>query len=497
MYLLGYDIGSSSIKAGLVEAATGKQIAVVSFPEQEMEIIALQSGWAEQNPETWWQNLIEATKRLLTQTKIDPTEIKAIGISYQMHGLVLVDKAQQVLRPAIIWCDSRAVAIGDQAFEAIGEEQCLAQMLNSPGNFTASKLKWVKDHEPEIYKHTYKAMLPGDYIAMKLTGEIRTTVSGLSEGVFWDFAKREISQEVLDHYGFDRSILPEVVDCTSEQGGVTIEASSQLGVPTGIPVTYRAGDQPNNALSLNVLKPGEIAATCGTSGVVYGVVDKPVYDQLSRVNGFAHVNYTADNEKIGILLCINGAGIQYSWLKHQMAQEGQSYNDLEKLASKVPIGSDGISILPFGNGAERIFENKSVGAHILGLQFNRHDQTHMYRAGLEGVAFSFVYGLSIFKEMGIEINVLRVGNDNMFQSEVFAKTMATLLNCEIEVVDTTGAYGAARAAGVAIGVYRDLAEALKSIKPNQVYQPDFDKTLCEEAYQRWLRLLNQFLNKSK
>ncbi|MCE7994011.1 MAG: carbohydrate kinase [Roseivirga sp.] len=496
MYLIGYDIGSSSIKAGLVEIESGKQVAVESSPDREMDMLSRQSGWAEQQPESWWQNLVTATRKLLAETEVHPSDIKAIGISYQMHGLVLVDKEQEILRPSIIWCDSRAVSIGDKAFEAIGPEHCLTHLLNSPGNFTASKLKWVKDNEPDIYERIDKVMLPGDYIAMKLTGEVCTTVSGLSEGVFWDYSKKEVSKEVLSHYGFDESIIPELRACTSSQGILTHEAADFTGLLPGTPVTYRAGDQPNNALSLNVLNPGEIAATCGTSGVVYGIVDEPVYDNQSRVNGFAHVNYEGKKDRIGILLCINGAGIQYSWLKHQVAHTDTDYPDMERMASTVPIGSDGVCILPFGNGAERIFGNKNIGSHILGLEFNRHNRKHLYRATLEGIAFSFVYGVNILKGMGLDVDIIRVGNDNMFQSEIFSRTIATLLNCQIEMVDTTGAYGAARAAGVAIGAYKDLSEALKNIKPSAIYEPDLNDSGYQRAYQHWAGCLDRVLQKS-
>ncbi len=493
MYLLGYDVGSSSIKAGLINSATGEQVAVSSYPEREMEMLSRQSGWAEQQPELWWQNIAYATRNLLSDQNIHPSEISAIGISYQMHGLVLVDKEQRVLRPSIIWCDSRAVKIGDKAFEELGEEKCLLNLLNSPGNFTASKLKWVKDNEPDIYEKIHKAMLPGDFIAMKLTGEINTTISGLSEGIFWDYSKKEKSKELLSYYGIDDHLLPELVSTTGIHGKLTKFSADFLGLNPGIPITYRAGDQPNNALSLNVLNPGEIAATSGTSGVVYGIVNKPSYDQLSRVNAFAHVNYEERKDRIGILLCINGAGIQYSWLKHQIARSDRNYTDMERMASTVPIGSDGVCILPFGNGAERIFENKNIGSHILGLEFNRHNRGHLYRAALEGVAFSFVYGVNILKEMGIDVDIMRVGNDNMFQSEIFSKTISTLLNCQIEVVDTTGAYGAARAAGVAVGAYDNLESALRSIQPSVVYQPDLNLSQCQSAYQKWLAQLEKML----
>lgn len=485
MLLLGYDVGSSSIKASLVDSNTGTTIGVAQHPEQELGMISHQAGWAEQDPATWWDCICKATQKLLQQTGVKAEDIGAIGIAYQMHGLVVVDDQQEVLRPSIIWCDSRAVSIGDKAFDAIGAEQSLQHLLNSPGNFTASKLKWVKDNEPELYSKIAHIMLPGDYIAMKLTGEVNTTISGLSEGILWDFQENDVAQLVLDQYGIDRSLIPTIVPTISIQGKLNAAAAAETGLKEGIPVTYRAGDQPNNALALNVFEPGEVAGTGGTSGVIYAVVDQAVYDQYSRVNGFAHVNYTKENPRIGILLCINGAGIQYSWLKHQVADPKLSYPELEAQAAGIPIGADGLSILPFGNGAERMLRNRDLGAHIDHLQFNRHQQAHLIRAALEGVAFSFVYGVDIIQEMGLNMDVMRVGNDNMFQSKIFAETIATLLGSRIEVMETTGASGAARAAGVAVGAFSSLQEGLGQLQLAHVYEPGDQLAAYQAAYGRW------------
>lgn len=493
MYLLGYDIGSSSIKAALVEAETGKIVSVLQAPESEMAIVAPQPDWAEQDPAVWWQNVCIVTQKLLQQTGIPAADIQAIGISYQMHGLVLMDKDQKVLRPAIIWCDSRAVDIGNQAFMGIGEENALVHLLNSPGNFTASKLKWVKENEPWVYEQIYKMILPGDFIAMKLTGVIATTMSGLSEGILWDFQKNEVADLVLDYYGLDRAKIAELVPTFAHQGELTAAAAQATGLRPGIPVTYRAGDQPNNALALNVLNPGELAATGGTSGVVYGVVDKPLYDLQSRVNGFAHVNHTIENPRIGILLCINGTGIQYNWIRQHVAKEGLSYNDLEQLASTIPVGSDDLRMLPFGNGAERMLCNANLGGHIINLQFNRHTRIHLYRAALEGIAFAFVYGIHILKEMGMEMHKMRVGSDNLFQSAIFSTTIATLMNCEIEVVNTTGAVGAAKAAGVAIGAYSDVKTAIGKGDIVRHYNPLPETAFHEKAYQLWCQDLKKML----
>jgi xylulokinase len=462
MYLLGYDIGSSSIKAALVESESKSTIKRVQSPNTEMEIIAHQAGWAEQDPEVWWQNLCQATRMLLQSTDVDPHDIKGIGISYQMHGLVMVDKDQQVLRPSIIWCDSRAVEIGEQAFNDLGADKCLSTVLNSPGNFTASKLKWVQQHQEDLYSKTYKFMLPGDYISMRLTGKICTTISGLSEGMLWDFQNNRIADFLLDHYGIDVDLVPEIVPAVSDQGALKNEVAGLLGLKPGIPVGYRGGDQPNNAMSLNVLKPGEIAATGGTSGVVFGVVDRPVYDPKVRVNGFAHINHKPDKPSVGVLLCINGAGIQYGWLKQNLSGSADSFQQMEQLAAEEQIGSDGLRIIPFGNGAERMLGNRNLGSQIINLQLNKHGTSHLCRAALEGVAFSFAYGIEILKEIGLQVEVMKVGNDNLFQSRIFSATLATLAGCEINVMETTGAVGAAKAAGIAAGAYKDLAEAIGS-----------------------------------
>ncbi len=496
MYLLGYDIGSSSIKVALVHVKRQEVVAIVQHPEQEMEMIARQSGWAEQQPELWWQYVCIATKKILEKAAIPAHKIKGIGIAYQMHGLVLVDKDQRVLRPAIIWCDSRAVEIGHQAFNKIGTAYCQNNLLNAPGNFTASKLKWVKDNEPEIYEKIHKILLPGDYIAMKLTGQAMTTISGLSEGIFWDFKKKAISSKVLDFFQFDKSIIADRTPTFSLQGKVNKVAAELTGLKVGTPITYRAGDQPNNALSLNVLAPGEVAATSGTSGVAYGIVDHPVFDANNRINTFAHINYEEQFNRLGALLCLNGAGIAYSWIKHQIARKEHTYEVMDRMISTVPIGADGLCVLPFGNGAERIFDNRNINAHFLNLQFNRHHRGHLYRSAIEGIAFSFVYGINLLKEMGMEVEVIRVGNDNMFQSKTFAMTIATLLDCHIEVVETTGAVGAAQAAGVKAGFYASIEEALNKVQPSHLYEPRLNRALCNQAFNFWSSNLNKIQHPS-
>ncbi len=496
MYSIGYDIGSSHIKVALVHLSSHEVVGITQHPAAEMEIISRQKGWAEQQPELWWKNVCKATRKILESTGVKPDMITSIGISYQMHGLVLIDAYKNVLRPSIIWCDSRAVSIGNTAFSDLGINYCLNNYLNSPGNFTASKLKWIKDNEPDIYQRIDKILLPGEYIAMRFSGEICTSILGLTEGIFWNFKNKKLAHEILDYFELDEGIIPPVKGTFDIMGEVSPEAASESGLVSGTPISYRAGDQPNNAMSLNVLNNGEVAATSGTSGVVYGVVDHLMYDKQSRVNAFAHVNYEEDYSKLGLLLCINGAGIQYAWMKNQIARMGRAYKDMERMVQSVSVGSEGICILPFGNGAERMFDNANVESHIFNLEFNRHSRAHLFRASLEGIAFSFVYGINMMKEMGLEINRLKVANDNMFQSKVFSETIATLLDMDIELVNTTGAVGAARAAGVGSGRYNSLEEALQSVSYDDVYQPSLDYASCSKAYDFWSNNLKNVLTRT-
>lgn len=484
-YLLGIDIGTSSIKTALVDIRTGMPAATTFSPIDEMTMTSVQPGFAEQNPELWWNELILAMRMLKKKVGFSPEDIAAIGIAYQMHGLVCVDKNHQPLRDSIIWCDSRAVDIGNKAFRSLGEEFCLTNFLNSPGNFTASKLKWVMDNEPDVYKKIHKIMLPGDYIAMKLTGTPSTTVSGLSEGIMWNYPKNTLAVELLDHYGIDRSLVSDTVENFSVQGTVTAFAAETLGLKVGTPVNYRAGDQLNNAFSLNVLEPGEIAATAGTSGVIYGVTDKVEFDPASRVNTFVHVNNTRKDPRYGILLCINGTGILNSWLRKNFFN-GSSYNDINTKAAEVKIGSDGLFIYPFGNGAERVLNNKNPGASFKGLQFNNHHQGHIARAAQEGIVFSLYYGINIMKEMGMQVNKVRAGYANMFLSDTFADAFANTTGAALELYDTDGATGAARAAGMGTGVYNSFGECFTGMKKIKTIEPSSEKIRqYQHMYEQW------------
>ena len=490
-YLLGFDVGSSSVKASLVEAQSGQCAATAFYPKSEAPIKSVHSGWAEQSPDDWWQYMKQALSQVMAQTGARPDEVQAIGISYQMHGLVCVGSDMKPLRDAIIWCDSRAVPYGERAFRELGAERCLGHLLNSPGNFTASKLAWVKENEPQVFDRIHKIMLPGDYIALRLTGECNTTASGLSEGMLWDFRQNRPAQFLMDYFGFPQDLLPDVVPTFSVQSRVSRSAAEELGLKEGTPISYRAGDQPNNALSLNVFNPGEIAATAGTSGVVYGVLGEVNYDPKSRVNTFAHVNHSAEEARLGVLLCINGTGILNAWMRRNVAPEGMSYDMMNDLVSNVPIGSEGVSIIPFGNGAERVLENRETGCSIHGINFNKHTRANLLRAAQEGIVFSFCYGMEIMRQMGMDIQKIHAGHANMFLSEIFRQTLASTSGATIELLETDGSVGAAKGAGMGCGIYKDNNEAFASLRRLSIIEPETARANeYQEAYGRWKETLS-------
>lgn len=496
MYSIGFDIGSSAVKAALMEVESGRAVSAATWPETEMAMVAPKSGWAEQSPSDWWENIVKTSAMLRDKEPNAMKNVMAVGVTYQMHGLVLVDEQQEVLRPSIIWCDSRAAGLGENAFRELGEDFCLTSFLNSPGNFTAAKLRWVKENEPDLFGRIHKAMLPGDFVVMKMSGEIQTTISGLSEGIFWNFPKNDIAYELLEHWDIDPALLPVHKATFSKQAEVTREAATELGIPVGTPITYRAGDQPNNAFSLNVLHPGDIAATAGTSGVVYGVLDKPSHDPASRVNTFVHVNHSTEAPRYGVLLCVNGTGILNSWLRNTMfGGQGISYKEMDNQAAEVAPGADGVMVFPFGNGAERVLENRDPGGMIRGVSFNQHDQRHLFRAGQEGIVYALAYGMEIMKDMGMKMNTIKAGRANMFLSPVFREVFVNTTGAELELYDTDGALGAARGAAAGAGLYPSLDEAFSNLELLDHQKPEPGLTAAyAETYGRWKEFLKQLIS---
>lgn len=498
MLLLGIDVGTSSVKVSVVDGHTQQVVVSAQYPDTEAPILSVRAGWAEQEPESWWEATQQAFQRAKASGKFNAQDIAAIGIAYQMHGLVMVDADQRVLRPSIIWCDSRAVEIGEQAFRVIGEENCLAHLLNSPGNFTAAKLAWVMENEPAVYEQAAQIMLPGDYLSMRLTGSTTTSNSALSEGIFWDFQANSLSEDIMEYFGFDHSIIPTIRPVFGTHGTVSAAIATAWGLTPNIPVTYKAGDQPNNALSLSVLDPGEVAATAGTSGVVYAVSDQVAYDPLSRVNTFAHVNheYQPHQTRLGTLLCINGTGILNSWTKRHLGG-ALSYAEMNHQAAAVRVGSEGLRMLPFGNGAERMFQNRDIGAQLKGLNLNTHGAAHWFRAVQEGIACSFRYGIDIMAQYGSRPAVIRAGKANLFQSELFTQTLVNLTQTPVQLFDTDGAKGAALGAGIGLGLYATPRQAFEHLSQIGQFEPNADSEACETLYADWQYQLSQALHSTE
>jgi xylulokinase len=490
--LLGLDIGSSSVKGVILDAASGRALAHASSPATELEISAPVTGWAEQHPDLWWEHVCNVIAALRAHNPAALHSLKAIGITYQMHGLVLVDTQGKPLRPAIIWCDSRAVPYGEQACAKLGAEVCLRAFGNSPGNFTASKLAWVRDNEPEIMRQAAHFMLPGDYIALKLTGKVGTTRSGLSEGVLWNFSTNALATEVLSVLGLPPELIPPIGDNVGAFEEVRSDVAKELGLPAGIPVTYRAGDQPNNALALNVLRPGEVAANAGTSGVIYGITSQLGVDSRSRVNNFLHVNSTTNDPRIGVLMCVNGTGSFYRWVRNTFAPT-TSYAELNRLAESSPVGAQGLVGIPYGNGAERTLGNATLGASFEQIDLNRHSLGNVIRATQEGIVFALCYGVEIMRDMGLTPTRVRAGNANMFQSPLFCRTFSTTLNVPLELYTTDGAEGAARGAGIGAGIL-SYTDAFQGLQKELTVEPHTEsREATQAAYQKWKRVVEQKL----
>lgn len=492
MKSLGIDVGSSSVKVSLLDIRTGECVASVTNPAVEMPIISLRSGWGEQDPLLWWENVCRGIRQIAERHTLK--DLVSIGITYQMHGLVALDEKREVLRNAIIWCDSRAVEIGARAFEDLGHEYCLGHILNSPGNFTASKAAWIRENEPEVFARIKYVLLPGDYITYMLSDSVSTSVSGLSEQMLWDFKAGCRADRVAEYYGLPLDIYPEAGPSIGVCAHTSARIEELLGIPAGTPVSYRAGDQPNNAFSLNVLNVGEVAATGGTSGVVYGVSDSLKADEQSRVNTFIHVNHSSEKPRYGVLLCINGVGIMNAWVRRNMAP-AQSYQDMNLMARQVAVGSDGLLVLPFGNGAERMLCNACPGASLVNMDLNRHSAAHVFRATQEGIAYSFRYGVDIMRKMGMRCDIIRAGAANLFLSEVFRKSLSALTDARIELYNTDGALGAARGAALGAGYYASTEEAFASLKCIGVDRPDeMMRTGLDEGFGIWKEHLGKSIN---
>ncbi|WP_339655368.1 FGGY-family carbohydrate kinase, partial [uncultured Salegentibacter sp.] len=342
---------------------------------------------------------------------------------------------------------------------------------------------------PENFKKASIMMLPGDYIAAKLSETPQISTSGLSEAALWDFSKGKLATEVLDKMGLSEDFIPEIVPSFGDQATVSSAIANELGLDPDTKINYRAGDQPNNAFSLNALKPGDIATTAGTSAVMYAVSAENTFDPESRVNTFLHVNNTEKAKHNGVLLCINGSGILYQWLRKIISvgrEELIPYEKLNEEAAKVEPGSKGLRFYPFGNGVERIFSNKEVNSGIENLNYNIHQPAHLIRSACEGIVFAMNYGFEVMQSIGVEGKVVRAGKDNLFLSPVFREIFVNTTQTTLELYNTSGAEGAARGAAVGYGFYKEFDDAFTSLKCLERMEPDPKLSKqYQEIYQEW------------
>lgn len=482
MYTLGLDIGSSSVKACLYDARSFRIVGTSTSPSHEMPITAPEPGWAEQDPEVWWHHTIVACDDLRARHPAAWATVKAIGIGYQMHGLVTLDAGDKPVRPAIIWCDSRAVETGNSITGLIGRQRLLDSNLNTPGNFTVSKMVWMMQNEPDNWSKVAIGMLPGDYIAYRLSGDKTTSKSGLSEMILWNFLTNEIDTLILNNYPSIRAILPKIVPNIGVATSISMESAEMLGLQDDVVLSYRSGDQPNNAFGLGVTEPGSVGINAGTSGVVYAVTDKPVVDVAETFNPFLHVNNNESQKRIGLLLCLNGCGIMNAQIRR--LTKASSYEMMNEKADDVPLGSDGLQIFPFGNGAERMFGNRNLGASIHGWDLVRHNDAHFFSASLEGIAATLSYGIDHMRSLGVNINKIHAGRANLFLSPLFCELIAAIARVDVYLFESDGASAAAKGAAYGAGLINSTTQPADLLGKPDIYSAKTRDIAAVEAFRR-------------
>lgn len=472
MAFLGIDVGTSSVKVSIV-GEDGVILASATAPaSSERAINSPNPNWAEQNPEDWWEDAQQAILNLPLEARL---QVEAIGIAYQMHGLVLVDSQFQPVRPSIIWCDGRNIQESQILAESLGLDALENRLLNKPGTLTLAKLAWVAEHEPETLAKAHTFGLPGDFIAYKLTGEWSTTKSGYSEMVGWDFGASIPFEEGFRKAGW-KLPLPEARPNLEEGAPIQKVIAEKLGLPPSARVTYRAGDQPNNAFGLGVLQQGETAISAGTSGVLYGIGDSSP-GLHEGINRFLHVN-----SQIGVLMCLNGVGSALAFARRTWFQN-QSYEALSELASQANPENCPY-FFPFGNGAERILSERAFSG-FTELDFNRHNLPELARSVFEGIAFAYRLGSEKMEKAGCLSKVVNGTESGLLKSSFFAQLLANELQVELILSEGDGSTAAAR--GAALGIKKILPKPA----PLKRYLPTSPAN--HERFSHWHKILEKFL----
>ena len=492
-YMMGIDVGTTGTRAVIVRP-DGHVVGAATGDHQPMRM--LRPGWAEQDPEDWWQAALVAIRRALSEARLKGSEVAAVGFTGQMHGVVLLDKALTVLRPALIWCDQRSQPQCEWITQKTGRER-LIQYVSNPAltGFSAPKLLWVRDNEPQVFERAAHFLLPKDFVRFRMTGEFASDVSDASGTLLFDVTNRRWSREMLAALEIDSALLPRVFESPEITGEITQETAVLTGLTAGTPVAAGAGDQAASAVGNGIVLPGLTSATLGTSGVIFSYTESPKLDPRGRIHTFCH----AVPGKWHVMGVTQGAGLSLRWFRDQFAPsetwyarntDADPYELLIRQAERVPAGCDGLLWLPYLMG-ER---TPHLDAQARGMWFGltaAHTRAHLIRSILEGVAFSLRDSLEIFKEIEIPVEQIRAsgGGSRSFlwrqiQADIFGKELVTLRTSE------GSALGAALLAGVGARIYASVEESARyAIEVKERMAPCADNVrVYDQYYQVYRRL---------
>jgi xylulokinase len=466
MKFLGIDIGTSGSRSVVIDE-NGKVIASATALHEDFA--SPEIGWAEQNPDDWWRACKETIAKVLQTVKAD--EISAISFSGQMHGSVFLDKADKVIRPALLWCDQRTEKQCDEITAKIGKER-LIELVCNPAitGFTLPKMLWLRENEPEKWARVATVLLPKDYIRLKLSGDKASDVADSSGTLLFDVQNRKWSGEMLSAFSIDEAILPKVYESIEVTGRVSESGASETGLKIGTPIIAGAGDNAAGAIGMGIVEVGKVSATIGTSGVIFAVSDKPRLDLQGRIHTLCHA-MPGRWHNTGVTL---SAGLSFKWFRENFG-DGNSYDELVHEAEKVPSGSEGAIWLPYLMGERTPHLDANARAAFIGITAS-HTKAHFTRAVLEGVAFSLRDSLEIFKESGVEISSIRLGGGGA-KSKLWRQIQADIYGKSVEIIeaDEGAAFGAAILAGVGVGAWKSVEEACeKTIRVAETIEPNAD-----------------------
>jgi xylulokinase len=466
-YVLGIDVGTGGTRAVLVD----RNGAIASSATCEhVPFASPQTGWAEQDPHDWWKAAGSAIRAALAN--VQNADVVCVGLAGQMHGAVLLDENDEVLRPALIWCDQRTQPQCDWLNEKLGEQRIIELTCNPAlTNFTLTKLLWVRDHEPEVWKRFRRVLLPKDYVRFRLTGEHAMDVAEASGTLMFDVADRRWSEEMMASVGLPMTCLPKLFESPEICARLSHAGAAHAGLKPGTPVVAGAGDQAGGAVGMGIVRAGAVSATIGTSGVVFAATDTPAMDVRGRVHTFCH----AVPGRWHVMGVTQAAGLSLRWIRDLLKNSANlSYDQLTREAASVPAGSDGVLWSPYLMGERTPHLDPNARATLTGLAAN-HTRAHVVRAVLEGVAFSLKDTFSLFAEMKVPVSTIRVGGGGA-RSELWRQIQADVYGREVEILaaEEGAAYGAALLAGVGAKFWSSVDEACEAVvnvqhrvKPNQ------------------------------